>query len=167
MFSKLLNVRTMAIVTVIGTSMLTGCASIVNGTSQVVSVDARNKNEPVVGATCQLNNTKGVYYVTTPGTVTVSRAYGDMDVKCEKVDLPPGIAAVKSAVKGMAFGNIFFGGVIGAAIDAGSGAAYDYPNLISVIMGESISLPASAPVAGSSTPTTVPSVPIANPVAQK
>ncbi len=27
----------------------------------------------------------------------------------------------------MAFGNILFGGIIGGAVDAGSGAAYDYP----------------------------------------
>jgi hypothetical protein len=43
----------------------------------------------------------------------------------------------------MAFGNIIFGGVIGAAVDAGSGAAYDYPPLISVIMGETTSIPAA------------------------
>jgi hypothetical protein len=36
----------------------------------------------------------------------------------------------------MAFGNIIFGGIIGGAIDAGSGAAYDYPPLITVLMGE-------------------------------
>lgn len=45
----------------------------------------------------------------------------------------------------MAFGNILFGGVIGAAVDAGSGAAYDYPTLISVIMGEATTLAAPAP----------------------
>lgn len=32
----------------------------------------------------------------------------------------------------MAFGNLLFGGVIGAGVDIGTGAAYDYPNLISV-----------------------------------
>ncbi len=160
MFSKMVNGRTAAIISIAAASMLSGCASIVNGTNQVLTVDARSKNEQVAGATCQLNNTKGVYYVTTPGTVTVNRAYGDMDVKCEKADLPPGMATVKSTVKGMAFGNILFGGVIGAAIDAGSGAAYDYPNLISVIMGETISLPVAAPVAGGSAPA-------ATPVAQK
>ena len=137
---KVKNTRMMAIAAAIGVSMLTGCASIVNGTNQVVSLEARTKGEMVTGATCKLDNGKGTYYVTTPGTVTVHRAYDDMSVKCEKTDLPPGLATVKSSTKPMAFGNIIFGGVIGAAIDAGSGAAYDYPSLISVMMGEAISV---------------------------
>jgi hypothetical protein len=36
----------------------------------------------------------------------------------------------------MAAGNLIFGGVIGAAVDAGTGAAFDYPSLIQVIMGK-------------------------------
>lgn len=40
-----------------------------------------------------------------------------------------------SHTKSLAFGNILFGGVIGAAVDVGSGAAYDYPSLISVQLG--------------------------------
>ena len=37
----------------------------------------------------------------------------------------------------MAFGNILLGGVIGAGVDIGTGAAYDSPSLITVQMGES------------------------------
>jgi len=37
----------------------------------------------------------------------------------------------------MAFGNIIFGGVIGAGVDISTGAAYDYPSLITVMMGKS------------------------------
>lgn len=120
------------------TIALTGCASIVNGNNQVVSVEARHKGQQVVGATCSLVNPKGTFYVTTPGTVTIHRAYDDLNVKCEKDGMQPGLTNVKSSTKPMAFGNIIFGGVIGAAVDAGSGAAYDYPTLISVIMGEAV-----------------------------
>lgn len=119
-------------------SLASGCASIVNGNNQVISVEARHKGQPVVGASCQLVNPKGTFFVTTPGTVTVHRAYDDLNVKCEKEGLAPGIAAIKSGTKPMAFGNVIFGGLVGAAIDAGSGAAYDYPTLISVIMEESV-----------------------------
>lgn len=119
-----------------GMTLLTGCASIVNGNNQVVSVETRYKGQQLAGASCQLVNGKGTFFVTTPGTVTVHRAYDDMNVKCEKEGLQSGVAAVKSSTKPMAFGNIIFGGVIGAAIDAGSGAAYDYPTLITVIMEE-------------------------------
>ncbi len=140
-------IRTLAAIgALVGITTLTGCASIVNGHNQVVSVETRYKGQAVSGANCRLDNGKGTFYVTTPGTVTVHRAYDDMSVKCEKEGLQPGIAAVKSSTKPMAFGNVLFGGVIGAAIDAGSGAAYDYPTLITVIMEEVItqSAPASA-----------------------
>lgn len=114
---------------------LTGCASIVNGTNQVVSVQTVTPTGDVGGATCKLENEKGVYYVTTPGTVTVHRAYGDMNVKCEKAGFTPAMAKFKSSTKGMMAGNILFGGVIGAGVDAASGAAYDYPTLLQVMMG--------------------------------
>jgi hypothetical protein len=40
--------------------------------------------------------------------------------------------------KSIAFGNILFGGVIGAGVDMASGAAYDYPTVISVLMTPSV-----------------------------
>ncbi|MFJ4293121.1 hypothetical protein ACIP1U_25580 [Cupriavidus sp. NPDC089707] len=81
-------------------------------------------------------NSKGTFHVTTPGTVTVSRAYGDLVVRCDKEGMDTGQATVVSATKALAFGNILFGGAIGVAVDASSGAAYDYPELIRVGMGE-------------------------------
>jgi hypothetical protein len=69
-------------------------------------------------------------------------------VRCEKAGFQPGITAAKSTTKGMAFGNILFGGLIGAAVDAGSGAAYDYPSLIDVELGRDESAgPSSADAA--------------------
>lgn len=133
---------------------LTGCASIVNGTNQVVSVQTMSPTGDVGGATCKLQNEKGVYYVTTPGTVTVHRAYGDMNVACEKAGFTPGLAKFKSSTKGMMAGNILFGGVIGAGVDAASGAAYDYPTLLQVMMGYGVNdAGASAPVAAMTTAT--------------
>jgi len=55
----------------------------------------------------------------------------------------------------MAFGNILAGGIIGVAIDAGSGAAYDYPSIIRVELGRTRALPAEPP-AVTGTPATTP-----------
>lgn len=126
-----------------------GCASIVTGHTQSVSVETRAKQgQAIPGASCKLTNNKGTWFVTTPGSVSVSRSYDDMIVNCEKEGLDAGVASVKSSTKGMAFGNIVFGGIIGAGIDVASGAAYDYPTLFTVLMGESIaieSLPVEQP----------------------
>ncbi|TSE28726.1 hypothetical protein [Tepidimonas charontis] len=117
--------------------LTSGCASVVTGQNQPVSVETRHEGETVTGAHCKLNNDKGTWYVTTPGTVTVVRSYHDLHLRCDKAHFLPGIATVKSTTKAMAFGNILIGGVIGAAVDASSGAAYDYPSLITVEMGSS------------------------------
>jgi len=36
----------------------------------------------------------------------------------------------------MAFGNILAGGIIGAAVDVGTGSAYDYPPSIEVMLSK-------------------------------
>ena len=41
----------------------------------------------------------------------------------------------------MALGNIVFGGVIGAGVDMSTGAAYDYPAVIVVEIGQTLSVP--------------------------
>lgn len=140
----------LSIVAVIAASTLTGCASIVNGTTQVVSVETRDASGPVTGASCKMENDKGVFYVTTPGTVSVRRAYADMVVRCEKAGLPVGIASIKSSTKGMVAGNLIFGGVIGAGVDVASGAAYDYPPLMQILMGDTG--PATMPVPAGGAP---------------
>ncbi|MGH7102245.1 MAG: hypothetical protein ACREFJ_07590, partial [Acetobacteraceae bacterium] len=48
----------------------------------------------------------------------------------------PVVVTDASSTKGMAFGNILFGGLIGAAIDVSDGAAYVYPALITVPMSK-------------------------------
>jgi len=134
---------------VLGLLSLGGCASIIDGSTQVLSVETRREAELVNGASCQLTNNKGTWYVTTPGTVAMHRSYDDLNVKCDKPGSEPGIATVSSSTRGMTFGNILVGGIIGAAVDMGSGAAYDYPTLITVSMGaEKVVTPPATPAAG-------------------
>ncbi|HET7401897.1 MAG TPA: hypothetical protein VFJ62_08955 [Usitatibacter sp.] len=113
----------------------TGCATITTGQNQSLSVETRHEGTAVAGAACKLSNDKGTWFVTTPGSVIVNRAYGDLAVNCTHEKYLPGVAVVKSSTKAMAFGNILVGGVIGAAVDVGTGSAYDYPPLISIDLG--------------------------------
>lgn len=107
---------------------LQACASITSGSQQSISVTT----EPVVGATCQLNNDAGSWFVnSTPGSVTVHREASDLTIVCKKGDLH-GTARVESTTKSLAFGNILAGGIIGAAVDRSNGSAFDYPTLITV-----------------------------------
>lgn len=131
---------------------LSACASIVDGSTQVLSLKTvAEDGSDVADAQCTLFNRKGTWFTKTPGTVSVHRAYGPLNIECTKEAAAPGIAIVHSSTKGMAFGNIIAGGVIGAAVDIGSGAAYDYPVLVTVRMGRSIEIGA-APKPGASSP---------------
>jgi hypothetical protein len=112
-------------------SNLTGCASIVSGTNQSVSVHTGS----VTGASCALENDKGRWYISnTPGSTIVHRSYNDLRINCLKRGYKSSYKQVESKTKGMAFGNLVFGGVIGASADVIDGAAYDYPTDIYVPM---------------------------------
>lgn len=127
MFKKIVLVA----VAVASISTLTGCASIVNGTNQPVSVNTGN----VSGATCSLQNNKGRWYVSsTPGTAVVNRSFNDLVVNCQKPGFRNATTQVASKTKAMAFGNAIFGGVVGAGVDIVDGAAYDYPSDVTVPM---------------------------------
>lgn len=121
---------------------LQGCASIVSGQSQVVSVETPGCD----GARCELRNDKGTWFVpVTPGTVTVMRSYNNLQVTCGRGSVQAAPQSVASKTKSMAFGNILFGGIIGAGVDVSTGAAYDYPQLISVPMDCSTDPSSGAP----------------------
>jgi len=115
----------------------TGCASMTGSTDQTISVEARESTGQVTAAMCELDNDKGKWFVTAPGSTRISRSNEDLIVTCRKDGLTPGIMTVESRTKGSMAGNILFGGVIGAIIDHNSGAAYQYPTLIQVLMGQS------------------------------
>ena len=108
-----------------------GCASITTGQDQVVSVETPG----CPAASCRLTNKDGTFFVaSTPGTVSVNRACGKLTIECSLDGHPDSVLTVSSSVKAMAFGNIIFGGLIGAGVDTATGAACQYPSLIPVPM---------------------------------
>lgn len=111
--------------------LMSGCASITTGQDQTVSIVTPS----CPGASCELVNKDGTFYVpVTPGTVVVNRACGALSVRCSKEGHNDTMISVGSSVKAMAFGNIIFGGFIGAGVDAVTGAACQYPSMIPVPM---------------------------------
>jgi hypothetical protein len=115
---------------------LSGCASITGGQEQSLSVETRNAQATVSGALCELSNDKGKWFASSPGSVVVRRSHEALAVICKKDGIEPGQVSVESTTKASMAGNILFGGLIGAAVDHGTGAAYQYPPLIQVLMGQ-------------------------------
>ena len=174
--------RLVTIATLVATFALGGCASLVSGHNQSVSVISQSEGTDVAGAKCSLSNDKGQWFATTPGSVTVRRSYAALAVDC-KNDAAVGVVEVKSVTKPMVFGNILFGGVIGVGVDVATGAAYDYPDVISIpLVGRSGLAPTTVQVSAAPTqplsvepqvvpapivaPTTVPPAVAQSPAAQ-
>ncbi|NOT57563.1 MAG: hypothetical protein HOP18_23405 [Deltaproteobacteria bacterium] len=111
----------------------------ISGTNESLSV----ATTACPGAMCQLKNSKGTWYVTAPGSVTVHRGYGDMTVTCKKEGFPDATAQVSSSTKLVTGANVVWGLLlpIGAGVDAATGAAYDYPGEIVVMMDCPTSVP--------------------------
>jgi hypothetical protein len=131
-FNKLTVIFAAALIT-----LLSGCASITGSPNQSVSVQTRDKTgAEVIGASCELTNNKGKWFVTTPGSVGIHRSNDDMQVLCKKDNFENGRAAVVSDTKGSMFGNILLGGGIGAIVDHNNGSAYEYPTVIDLVMGD-------------------------------
>ncbi|MGH6720136.1 MAG: hypothetical protein ACREER_12525 [Alphaproteobacteria bacterium] len=118
-------------VAVSGASQLGACATILEGTDQSVTV----VTEPP-GATCTLmRGGKTIGMVNpTPGSVVLDKSQDNVRVLCTKEDHEDGGATLASSFQGMTFGNLVFGGLIGVAIDAGSGAMHEYPANVTVIL---------------------------------
>jgi hypothetical protein len=135
--------------TLLGVLFLTGCATVIKGTTQSIAVVTTHQGVEVAGAKCELSNTKGVWYVTTPGSAEVHRGFGELAVSCKKDGLPEGAVDAKSSTTASVFGNIILGGAIGATVDMANGAAYDYPVRISVALGQHTALDGLGPTLAS------------------
>jgi hypothetical protein len=118
---------------------LSGCASITGSELQSLLVSAKGKNgESVEKAECALQSPRGAWRVTTPSSVMIVRSADDMQVECKKDGHPAGLAKLISRAHGGMYGNIIFGGGIGAIIDHNKGTGYEYPNVAVITMGDSI-----------------------------
>ncbi|MFC4528844.1 hypothetical protein ISN76_17595 [Dyella halodurans] len=128
---------------------LTACASIVGGRYQHVSVEARAADQSVT-ADCTLSNGSGSVHLAVPGTAVVRRSSQSLNVTCAKDGKQIAQQSYESNVRGMVWGNILFGGLIGIVVDFSNGAAHHYPDKLSVLLPSSYASIPTVPVANGS-----------------
>lgn len=117
-----------------------GCATIATDAGQLVRVETfADTGEEIRGAQCRLENDNGVSNLTTPGAATVRKSSNDLMIDCSAPNLPSAKAVVTSRVGAGMFGNIVFGGGIGAIIDHSKGTAYNYPTWLQLVFGRLLS----------------------------
>jgi hypothetical protein len=70
----------------------------------------------------------------------IQKSASDLTVVCTKKGHESGTTKVTSSVNGGMFGNIIFGGGVGAIIDHSKGTAYNYPETVPIEMGKTLNL---------------------------
>ena len=121
--------------------LLSGCATVIGGTSQVVSISTAPE-----GAACKVERSGSLIGTvpSTPGLVQLSKGVRDLTVTCTKPGYDTATASAGSSFNGYTFGNLIVGGAIGIVVDVATGANFDYPPMVDVAMN---------PAAGSLPPT--------------
>jgi hypothetical protein len=104
--------------------LLSGCATVINGTSQEFALDSDPQG-------AQVTLTNG-YSCVTPCQVELKRK-NDLRADFTKEGYEPAYVLVQSRLGGAMAGNILLGGVIGGVVDASNGATnYLYPEPLAV-----------------------------------
>jgi hypothetical protein len=121
----------LALLALMASSLLGGCATLTTSSSQTVTLTT----EPP-GAACTFKREGEVIGIInpTPGSLTVSKSHSDIDVSCTREGYLDAVGRVGSKFQAMTFGNILFGGIIGIAVDAVSGATAEYEANVSIRM---------------------------------
>ena len=108
---------------------LCACATILDGTTQKVSV---NTIPPAASCEFFKNDQKVASLGSTPGFVTVDKTKDDLTIKCFKQGFREIDYINHSGMAPAGAGNIILGGVIGAGVDSATGADNHYTSVINL-----------------------------------
>ena len=111
--------------------LLSGCASLVNDDSQEVSVRLMCGPKTLM-ATCHLQNDKGRWTLSTPGTIRVVNDTSSLEITCRGQYVPSFTVSAMPMPSVALLGNLLFGGVVGAEVDVYNNTGLKYPENIDI-----------------------------------
>jgi hypothetical protein len=128
---------------------LGGCATLTGNTEQMVLVQTIQDNRELTGAGCILSNDVGKWFVTTPGRITIRKSREPLKVDCRKHG-SPAIATddhIDPKLNASVWGNVILTLGVGYFIDRNTGAGFDYPSILTIVMQDPARLaPPPAPI---------------------
>ncbi|HEU5434982.1 MAG TPA: hypothetical protein VFU95_01085 [Telluria sp.] len=114
---------------------LAGCATVTDATDQLVEVRTVLDHREVGGVGCILSNKNGRWFVTTPGRVLVRKSADSLNFDCGKPGVGASLENVASQYSnGKLIGNAVISGGLGYYLDRRTGAGFDYPAVVTVLM---------------------------------
>jgi hypothetical protein len=114
--------------------LLSGCATLTESDQQRVTVHTIEGAYQVFGAVCTLANPAGQWQVTTPGSVILQKSPAPLRVDCRKEGASPASATVASHANATVWSNLVLTVGVGYLVDRRTGAGFDYPDLLNVVM---------------------------------
>lgn len=111
-----------------------GCASLTESTQQNVLVQTVLDHREIGGVGCVLSNDVGKWFVTTPARVTLRKSAAPLRIDCQKQGAAWAYEKVDPKANGNLWGNVILTAGIGYVIDRDTGAGYDYPSTLTVVM---------------------------------
>ena len=122
-----------------------GCATISESPTQRLEVHAILDHQEVACVGCVISNSAGRWFVTAPGRVTVARSAGNLFVDCRKGNDMVGQERFASHPNTSAtVGNVATAG-LGYLLDKKTGAGFDYPEVLTVLMKTNVPAHVVAP----------------------
>lgn len=117
----------------LGMAALAGCATITESSEQYVMVVTVLDHQQVGGIGCVLANDAGRWFVTSPGRTQIKKSTKPLVVDCRKDDVwaYDEIGPRQNASR---WGNILLTAGAGQLIDRQTGAGFDYPQVLTVVL---------------------------------
>lgn len=115
-------------------AVLAGCASLSEPTDQSVLVQTVLDHREIAGVGCVLYNDAGKWFVTTPGRVRLRKSASPLRIDCKQQGTGWAYERVDPRPNANLWGNLILTGGIGYFIDQNTGAGYDFPATLTVIM---------------------------------
>ncbi|NRR32725.1 hypothetical protein HSX11_21380 [Oxalobacteraceae bacterium] len=133
--------RLAALAALAATLFVAGCATLTESTQQQVMVQTIADNREIAGVGCVLYNDVGKWFVTTPARVMIRKSAQPLRVDCHKASgngVDAGISwayeKIESKVNATLWGNVVLTAGAGYLVDRNTGAGFDYPSTLTVIM---------------------------------
>jgi hypothetical protein len=114
---------------------MAGCATVSESHQQDLMVRTILDNREIGGVGCVLSNDAGRWFVVSPGHVTVTKSAGNLFVDCKKGAISAGQERFASRANTSAtIGNAITTLGMGYLLDKRTGAGFDYPETLTVLM---------------------------------
>lgn len=148
-----MRLKRTAAAALLAAAALQGCATLTGSDQQELAVHAILDHREVSGVGCVLSNPAGRWFVTAPGLVTIHKSEGELAIDCKK----DGVGAAREAVAsrfgtGKMIGNAVVSAGLGYYVDRRSGAGFDYPATLTVMLRPAADVRAQEAGQGSGTP---------------